>query len=87
MEKREPRVYYLAEREDRKAMLVFDAGHSGGDIHIYEHKETRPTKEIEEEIKAYLQVDKLSKEALENIVSMWVEKEFGHSMPWKLTPR
>lgn len=86
MDKREPKVYYLAERDDRKAILIFDAGHAGGDVHIYEHKESHSTKEIEKEMKAYLQVDKLSEEAMTNIVSMWVEKELGHSVSWKLTP-
>ena len=85
MERREPRVYYLAEREDRKAILVFDGGYVGGDIHIYEHKESRPTKEIEEEVKAYFKVDKLSSEVMKNIVGMWIEQNFGHSISWKLT--
>lgn len=46
MERREPRVYYFAEREDQKAILIFDAGHTGGDIYIYEHKETLPASEL-----------------------------------------
>lgn len=46
MEKRETRVYYFEEKVDRKAILVFDAGHEGGDIYIYEHKETLPASEL-----------------------------------------
>jgi len=80
MEKREPKVYYSAGREEKKAIVVFDAGHSGGDIHIYEHKESRSIKEIEEEMKSHLRVDKLSTEAKRSIVNMWVEREFGHSI-------
>jgi len=86
MEKREARVYYVQEREDRKAILVFDAGHASGDVHIYEHKESCSTEDIQEEIKAHLQVDKLPKEDQSAIVSMWVEKKFGFQMIWKLTP-
>lgn len=81
MTKREPRVYYSAEREDRKAILVFDAGYAGGDVHIYEHKETRLAKEIEDEVKANLKTDNLS---TLNPVQVWVNQKFGHSMSWKL---
>lgn len=53
-------------------MLIFDGGYAGRDVHIYEHKETRATKELKEEIKAYLRVKELSKE----FVRHWVEREF-----------
>jgi len=85
MEKREARVYYI-QREGKKAILVFDAGYAGGDVHIYEHKESCSAKEIEEEVRAYLQMNVPCKEASRAIVSIWVEKNFGHSMSWKLTP-
>lgn len=86
MEKREPRVYYVQEREGRKAILVFDAGHAGGDVYVYEHKESNQTKDIEQEIMKYLHVDVLPKETKEEMVRIWVEKNFGTSMSWKLTP-
>lgn len=77
------RAHYLAERQDRKDMLIFDAGHASGDVHIYEYKESRSAKEIEEETKASLKVDKLPK--MMNPVWMWVNQKFGHSISWKLT--
>ena len=86
MEKREAKVYYIPERENEKAIIIFDGGYAGGDVHIYEHKKSCSTEEIQEEIKAYLQTNKLPKEAKESIVSIWVEKNFGHLMSWKLTP-
>jgi len=86
MEKREARVYYLQEREDRKAIIVFDAGYAGGDVHIYEHKEAFPTKEIKKEIGAYLKLESMSKETEKEIVRLWVEKRFGHSISWNLLP-
>lgn len=46
MERRQPKVYHFAERENRKAILIFDAGHSGGDIYVYEHKDTPPAFEL-----------------------------------------
>jgi len=84
MEKREPRVYYLAEREDRKAVLIFDGGYAGGDIHIYEHKESRETTELEEEMKQYYQNEELPKEVREELVALWIEKNLGYAMSWKL---
>jgi hypothetical protein len=87
MEKREPRVYYLAEREDKKAMLIFDAGYAGGDIHIYEHREMISSQEIEEEMKTHYRLDKLSKETLKEVVGLWIDKKYGHLMSWKLTSR
>lgn len=81
MEKREARVYYLQKREDRKAIIVFDAGHAGGDVHIYEHKESRSVDQIEEEVKAFLKVDHIS---TLNPVWTWVDKKYGHSMSWRL---
>ncbi|MDI6905237.1 MAG: hypothetical protein QMD13_07110 [Candidatus Bathyarchaeia archaeon] len=86
MEKRAPKVYYVPERVGRNAILIFDAGYAGGDVHVYEYKESRSVKEIEEEMKAHLRVDKLSKEAEQDVVNTWIEKNFGLPMSWKLTP-
>jgi hypothetical protein len=86
MERREPRVYYLAERQDRKALLVFDAGYAGGDIHVYEHKETIATERLEEEMKQFYGKDQLSETILKELVALWVEKKLGHPMSWKLIP-
>ena len=47
MVRRVPRVYFCEKTQDRNAILIFDAGYDGGDVHIYEHKETQQAKEIE----------------------------------------
>ena len=86
MEKRTARVYYVQERIGQKALLVFDAGHAGGDIHIYEYKESQSTVDIMEEIKKQLQAEMLSREAQDAMVRMWIEKNHGFPMSWKLVP-
>lgn len=84
MEKREARVYYIPEREGQKAIIIFDGGYAYGDIHIYEYVKSHDTEEIEKEIKEHYKVDKLSETISKEMVSIWVEKNFGHSMWWKL---
>jgi hypothetical protein len=83
---RKPRVYYLPEKEGRKAMLVFDAGYALGDIHIYEHRETIDTKKLEEEMKQFYGKDQLSEAILSELVALWIEKKLGYPMSWKLVP-
>ena len=85
MEKREARVYYVQESEDRKAILVFDAGHAGGDVYVYEFRESYPTEQIKEEAKNFLRLNKMSKTTEKEMVGSWVEKKFGFPLSWKLT--
>ena len=84
---REPRVYHLPEKEDRKAMLVFDAGYAFGDIYVYEHKESIETKKLEEELKQIYAQDPLPETILSELVELWIEKKLGFPMSWKLIPR
>jgi hypothetical protein len=86
MERREARVFYIQGREGQKAMLVFDAGHANGDIHIYEHVKSFSTKDVLEEVKKYLNADGLPKGSEFTILSTWIEHNFGFPMIWKLTP-
>jgi len=51
MVSRLPRVYFSEKRQDRKAILVFDAGHDKGTVYIYEYKEARKVREIKKEMK------------------------------------
>jgi len=85
--KREPRVYYLPEKEGKKATLVFDAGYAFGDIHIYEHKETIDTEKLEEELKQIYGRSRLYEEEMTELVALWVEKKLGYALRWKLEPR
>lgn len=84
MEKREPRVYYVQEREGRKAMLIFDAGHANGDVHIYEHIKSCSTKDILEEVKKYLKADDFPKGSEFTILTTWIDKNHGFPISWKL---
>lgn len=50
---REPKIYYFPETQERRAVLIFDGGYEGGDIHIYEHKETLPDSELDAQIRKH----------------------------------
>jgi hypothetical protein len=75
-------VYFSEERQDRKAILVFDAGHDKGTVYIYERKEACQVKDIEKEMKEQYPYE-IPKE---NAVWKWVELKFGLPMCWKITP-
>jgi len=75
---RTPRVYWIRRPEGEKDLLIFDAGHWGGSIYIYEYKESHLSKEIEEEMKVYYHKDELPKEIITEIVRLWIEKNFGY---------
>lgn len=84
MQKREARIFYIPKGSGRKAIIVYDRGHAGGDVHVYECKESYSTKEIEEEIKKHLQIDKVPSGEQNTIIQTWVEKKFGLPISWKL---
>ena len=82
---REARIYWVQRPKGDKDLLIFDAGYSEEDIHIYEHRESRSSKEIEKEMKAYYRKDELPKKIIQKIVSLWISKKLGHSVVWKIT--
>jgi hypothetical protein len=41
-----PKVYWCQRPKGEKDLLIFDAGHMHGDMHVYEHKETLPATEL-----------------------------------------
>jgi hypothetical protein len=77
--KRTPKIYYIQEKQGQKALLIFDAGHSGGDIHVYEHKLTVPVEEIEKQIKKGTKLD------IDDI-RLWIERNYGTPLTWRLEP-
>jgi outer membrane lipoprotein-sorting protein len=83
MEKREPRVFYIAGRK-RKGIIVFDRGYATGDVHIYEEKDSISTDDIENEVKEYLGVDTLASGTQDMAMRTWVQKKFGFPLSWKL---
>jgi uroporphyrinogen-III decarboxylase len=84
MEKREARIYYIQEKEGQRAVLIFDAGHENGDVHVYEYVKSYSTEEIQEEVKRHLKVAKLSKGTELTALNTWIEKNYGFPMSWKL---
>jgi len=48
---RKPQVYWFKANKRQKGVLIFDAGHNQGFIHIYEMKETLPAVELENQRK------------------------------------
>ncbi len=48
---RKPQVYWFKANKGQKDVLIFDAGHNQGFIHIYELKETLPAGELENQLK------------------------------------
>ena len=48
---RKPQVYWFKANKRQKGVLIFDAGHNQGFIHIYEMKETLPAVELENQLK------------------------------------
>lgn len=49
----EAKVYWFQKPQDEKDILIFDPGYIGGDIHIYEHKETMKAIKLDEQLKKH----------------------------------
>jgi hypothetical protein len=84
-EQRSPKVYWVQKKQGEKDLLIFDGGHWSGDIHIYEYKESRPSKEIEKEVKLFLKTDEIPELMKDSMVRTWIEKNFGYPVEWYLT--
>jgi len=80
------RVYWVDRPEDQKDLLIFDGGYVGGDVHVYEYKETYPSKDIEEEMKEYYKTNDIPDTLMPEIVRDWVERKFGHSVAYDINP-
>lgn len=69
MPEREAKVYWI-KRTGQKDLLVFDAGHEGGTVYIYEFKEGVLSDDIQKET---------------TDVKLWIEKKYGlPANAWKL---
>lgn len=77
---RKRRIYWVRKPKGEKDLLIFDGGYVGGDIHVYEFKESYSSKKIEEDMKA----EDMPMELIEEIVRLWVEKKYGVPMAWDL---
>ena len=75
-----------------KSLLIFDGGYYGGDVHVYEYKKTYPSKDIQEEMKAYYKNKlgakwtELPDHMIPNIVRDWVGKKFGKALAFDINP-
>lgn len=85
MSERKRRVYWVR-RLKEKDLLVFDGGYFGGDVHIYEFKESHSAKDIEEELKNRYKVATLPDVMTDESVNLWVEKKFGMPVTYDLKP-
>ena len=80
---RKSRIYWVKGKKDDKDLLIFDRGYNGGDVHIYELKDSFPQTKIEEYMKNYYQIDDLPTNIMSELVMNWVEKKFGSTMYWE----
>lgn len=80
MYRREPRIYWVKRPRGEKDLLIFDAGYEEGNIYVYEYKESIEVKEIQRQVEELLR----SKQPIDDVVWIWVEKKFGYPMTWKL---
>ncbi len=79
---RPSRIYYSRETKDRPATIIFDMGYPAGNVHVYELKETRDSREVRKEVE-----DLLGGTAPEghNYVRYWAENR-GALQSWRLAP-
>ena len=84
MPQRARRVYWISKPQG-KDLIVFDGGYIGGDIHVYEYKESHSVKEIEESVRLRLGWNELPAEYAKEAVIRWIEQNLGHAMSWELS--
>lgn len=85
--KRRRSIYYVSEREGKKALLIFDGGDDLGNIHVYELRESIPVCKVEEECKKILGLPESAHQSPEMIVPSWIEHKYGFpSMTFDITP-
>ena len=70
------RIYWVDEPLKGGRLLVFDGGYYGGDIHVYEYRESFDRKKVVAEMEKRLRGDERA-----DLVGSWVEKKFGHYVP------
>jgi len=76
-------VYWVDKPRKGEQLLVFDGGFYGGDIHVYEYRESFSHEEARAEVEK-ASGRKLRGAQVPELVRIWVEKRFGHSIPLDL---
>ena len=79
MTKRIGRIFYIPEKQNQKATLLFDAGHENGEIYVYEFKRSLSFEEIEQQIKE-------QKPFTTDALRTWIDRTYGTPMIWQLAP-
>lgn len=74
---------------DEKDLLIFDGGDPNGNIHIYEHKETRKARDVrkkmEEHYREAFGVEDLPEDVEEDMIRIWAEDLPGSLLYWDLS--
>ena len=76
---RAKRVYWVDKPEKGEQLLIFDGGYYGGDIHVYEYKESFSSKVAKAEVEKK-RGKEIEESQIPEVVRMWVEQRFGHSV-------
>jgi hypothetical protein len=85
MAKKEGKLYFFDQKDQRGPIIVLDRGQSYFDVQVYKLKESFKNNEIEEEVASALGVESLPAAIAKDAVEYWVEKRFGRpSATWKL---
>jgi hypothetical protein len=80
---RNRRIYWVEKPASGKPLLVFDGGYPGGDIHIYEYKESIPSDKAISEVETYLKHE-VAKEVMPDVIRLWVEQKMGHNLGYDI---
>lgn len=51
--RKDGKIYYFPATRDREAVVIFDAGNEGGNVHVYEHAQTLPASRLNEVLAKY----------------------------------
>jgi hypothetical protein len=85
MVKKEGKLYFFEQKDQREPIIVLDRGQSYFDVQVYKLKESLKNNEIEEEVALALDIESLPDTIAKDAVEYWVEKRFGRpTATWKI---
>lgn len=85
MTERPSRVYWV-QKNNGHHLLIFDRGHEGGSVHVYEFKESFEVDRVKEELRRYYNHANPQAAKIDKVdsVALWVEKKFGFPTTFEL---
>ena len=85
MVKKEGKLYFFEQKDQREPIVVLDRGQSYFDVQVYKLKESLENNKIEEEVASALGIKSLPEAIAKDAVAYWVEKRFGcPTATWKI---